>query len=277
MKRSTLFFAGLVSALALTAQPARAQEDAQELADRWTEAYNKHDGAALGSIYTDRARLMMHGSPTIAGRAKVQEFWIGDFKDGNPLTLLTVTHTVNGNNMLLVHGDYKVIGRDDGRRLGFGRFAHIWVRDGQRGWRLDRDLWNQPFEPYNAEANGATKNVQALADRWVQAYNRHDRNGLAALYTEDANLVTHGSPIVAGRGNIAAFWAEDFLAGNPLTLLTVTHVSEGLDMMLVHGNYEVVSRDGGSLSGLGRFAHIWTRESGGEWRLDRDLWQRRRP
>ena len=106
--------------------------------------------------------------------------------------------------------------------------------------------------------------------------NRHDRDGLAAVYTEDANLVTHGSPIIAGRGNIAAFWAEDFLAGNPLTLLTVTHVSEGLDTLLVHGNYEVVSRNDGGLSGIGRFAHIWTRDNAGEWRLDRDLWQRRR-
>jgi ketosteroid isomerase-like protein len=90
MKRSTVFLAGLVSALALTAQPARAQEDAQELADRWADSYNRHDAAGLGSIYTERARLLMHGSPAIAGRAKIQDFWAGDFKDGNPLTLLTV-------------------------------------------------------------------------------------------------------------------------------------------------------------------------------------------
>jgi hypothetical protein len=43
-------------------------------------------------------------------------------------------------------------------------------------------------------------------------------------------------------------------------------------MILVHGNYEVVDRADGSKVGLGRFAHIWTADRNGTWRLDRDLW-----
>ena len=140
-------------------------------------------------------------------------------------------------------------------------------------WRLDRDLWNQPFEPYDAASSG--EDVQALADRWTEAYNGHDREALAALYAEDALLMMHGSPTIAGRTDIGAFWAQDFQASNPLTLLTVTHAVDGLDMALVHGNYEVVNRDDGAKVGLGRFAHIWVEEPGGEWRLDRDLWLER--
>jgi hypothetical protein len=38
----------------------------------------------------------------------------------------------------------------------------------------------------------------------------------------------------------------------------VTHVLQGVDMVLVNGNYEVVDRTDGTKVGLGRFAHIWT-------------------
>ena len=55
----------------------------------------------------------------------------------------------------------------------------------------------------------------------------------------------HGSPTIVGRNKIEAFWADDFLASNPITVLSVTHALEGADMVLVHGNYEVVDRDRG--------------------------------
>jgi hypothetical protein len=48
--------------------------------------------------------------------------------------------------MVLVHGDYQVVDRDDGARVGFGRFAHIWTRVGGE-WRLDRDMWQKRSEP----------------------------------------------------------------------------------------------------------------------------------
>ena len=91
---------------------------------------------------------MMHGSSTIKGRKAIGDFWAQDFKEGDPLTLLEVTHSVQGVDMMLVHGNYKVIDRKDGSQLGFGRFAHIWLLGEDGDWHLHLDLWNQPFEPY---------------------------------------------------------------------------------------------------------------------------------
>lgn len=274
MRIRTIWRALLVSTLALAAVAAHAQSDVQELANRWAEAYNRHDREALGAVYAENARLMMHGSPTIEGRQQIEEFWSDDFEVDNPLTLLHVTHNVVGSDMILVHGDYRVVGRDNGRQLGFGRFAHLWTRSGNNGeWLLDRDLWNQPYEPYDPGAED--NDVQAMADRWTEAYNMHDRDALAAVYTDNAYLMMHGAPIIAGREQIGDFWATDFQEDNPLTLLTVTHAVDGLDMILVHGDYEVVNRDDGSRVGFGRFAHIWSDVGNGEWRLDRDLWQQR--
>lgn len=264
-------------AIALAAPAANAQTataaDVDELAARWTQAYNRHDRAALGSLYTDDARLMAHGSPTLAGSAEIEEFWAGDFEDRDPLTLLRVTNSVRGTDMVLVHGDYEVVSRANGDRLGGGRFAHIWTRSSRNAsWRLDRDLWNEPFDPYSPEAAANADEVQQLAGRWTDAYNRHDRAALEAVYTDDARLMMHGAPTIAGRDAIGDFWAQDFTESNPITVLNVTHGLEGIDMVLVHGNYEVIDRDDGTKVGLGRFAHIWIADGNGGWRLDRDLW-----
>jgi len=268
MQTRTLAGAVLSVCLSVFTLAANAQVNVQELADRWVAAYNKHDRDSLAALYSEDARLMVHGSPTVAGRSAIEQFWAADFTAGDPLTLLTVTNSVTGADMMLVHGDYRVIDRQDGAQLGAGRFAHVWMLDG-RDWRLDRDLWNQPWEPY--EVTSAATDVQQLANRWVEAYNNHDRAALAALYEPGAELMMHGAPTISGRRAIGDFWAVDFEEGNPLTLLTVTHAVDGIDMVLVHGNYEVVGREDGLILGLGRFAHIWFLENG-EWRLDRDLW-----
>lgn len=138
--RGFLAFGLVTMTLAVQAQ----DDTAQELADQWMQAYNLHDGEALAALYTEDAHLYVHGSPMIAGRESIEAFWAQDFTDGNPLTLLTVTNYVNGFDMVLVHGNYQVVDRDDGSQLGFGRFAHIWHSEGGGEWRLHSDLWNQP-------------------------------------------------------------------------------------------------------------------------------------
>ncbi len=122
-----------------------AQSEVQELANRWATAFNSLDKASLQSIYSQDAILYLHGRPMIKGRKAIGDFWEADFKEGNPLTLLTVTHQVEGVDMMLVHGNYQVVGRDTGAILGHGRFAHIWHNTNGK-WELDRDLWNQPGE-----------------------------------------------------------------------------------------------------------------------------------
>lgn len=264
---------------ALFTLAAAAQGDVQVLADQWAEAYNAHNSDALAGVYTPGAELIVHGSATIAGRAAIADFWAADFEDRSPLTLLTVTSSVQGTDMMLVHGDYDVINRDDGSQLGRGRFAHVWRRtDVNSDWQLDFDLWSEYFDPY-VEDPRFESDVQPLADQWTRAYNRHDQAGLAAVYTDDADLMLHGTPTITGRADIGEFWAEDFQEENPLTLLTVTHALEGADRVLVHGDYRVVDRESGILLGLGRFAHVWSgdRRVQGNWELDLDLWYERSP
>jgi uncharacterized protein (TIGR02246 family) len=260
---------------AVHAQP-EPPPDVQALAARWTQAYEARDRAALGSLYASDARLMIHGEPTIAGRAAIEDYWARDFADRDPSTVLTVTHSVAGADYRLVHGDYRVTSRADGRSLAAGRFAHLWTREAGGQWRLDRDLWSDSFDPYDPRTTDrASREVQALAARWTRAFNEHDRRALTALYADDARLMMQGAPALVGRTDIGDYWAGDLRERRPLTSLVVTHAVVGIDMTLVHGNYYVIDRRDGAMLSLGRFAHIWTRAPGGDWRLDRDLWQER--
>ncbi len=140
-----LFSVFVSAALLALGTPAFAQSVAQDLANDWAEAYNTLDKGALEAVYSSDAVLYLHGAPMIEGRSDIGDFWAQDFLEGNPLTLLTVTHFVEGFDMILVHGNYQVVDRDTGAILGFGRFAHIW-HDNNGEWELDRDLWNQPYE-----------------------------------------------------------------------------------------------------------------------------------
>lgn len=138
----------LVILLASSGLPAQAPVDAQELADRWTEAYNDHDGDALAALYTESAELTAHGAPTLTGRDDIRAFWASDFGEGNPLTLLNVTHTIDGTDMMLVHGVYEVVDSDGGGVLGDGAFVHFWRLGDSGEWRIDRELWFDAVLPY---------------------------------------------------------------------------------------------------------------------------------
>ena len=88
MRNRALFHFLTATILLSLAASAPAQTNIQVLADRWASAYNTHDRDALGALYTADARLMLHGSPTIAGRDSIEQFWAQDFTEGDPLTLL---------------------------------------------------------------------------------------------------------------------------------------------------------------------------------------------
>lgn len=118
--------------------------DSQELADRWSLAYNEHNPAKLAELYDENAVVMLHGSLTLKGRQAIHDYWVEDFRESNPITTLTVTNTIEGVDMILVHGNYQVVDRNDGTALGQGRYAHIWLLDENGNWELDRDLWYEP-------------------------------------------------------------------------------------------------------------------------------------
>ncbi|MFC3098605.1 YybH family protein [Alteraurantiacibacter palmitatis] len=134
--------AALVLAANTLPAAASAQGDTsvQELANRWTAAYNSMDIPALARLYSDNAELYIHCEGRIIGQAAIGDYWAADVQRAHPITVLNVTDSVVDAEMMLVHGNYQVLDRNTGVPLGGGRFAHIWVL-GEDGWMLDRDVW----------------------------------------------------------------------------------------------------------------------------------------
>jgi uncharacterized protein (TIGR02246 family) len=133
--------------LQLPLQAQQRQASVQELADQWTAAYNQGNAETLARLYTDDAELYIHDEGRYVGRKEIREYWTQDVTRDNPITVLTVTDSVVDSEMMLVHGNYQVLNRVTGVALGGGRFAHIWVRNDNGQWGLDRDIWVNKVAP----------------------------------------------------------------------------------------------------------------------------------
>jgi uncharacterized protein (TIGR02246 family) len=143
--RAMLLSAALCAAAAVSvfAQDAFAQDKAtiERLNDKFAQAFNKGDAAAVASMYTQDAVVLPPGAEMAKGRSAIQAFWkksaeqIGDLK----LTALEV----------------KPLGKDAAREIGTftlktkaqppqevaGKYVVVWHKVG-RGWKLGTDIWN---------------------------------------------------------------------------------------------------------------------------------------
>jgi uncharacterized protein (TIGR02246 family) len=133
----------LAACFILVGGPAAAQSKAtiQKADDKWSEAFNKGDTAALAAMYTEDAYVLPPGAEIIKGRSAIGAFWqqqmqqIGDVK----CTAL----------------DVKPLGRKAAREIGTCSFrtkgqqpqdgalkyAVVWEKVGGQ-WELLQDIWN---------------------------------------------------------------------------------------------------------------------------------------
>lgn len=144
---ASVAFIGIAApALAQAPNPGAQRPTVDELAARWTSAYNTRNAEAIAGLYSPNAELYIHHEGRYVGRGDIRSYWARDFQVSNPMTTLTVTDSVVDDEMVLVHGNYYVLNKTTGVPQTRGRFAHIWIRDSSGKWLLDRDLWNQPAD-----------------------------------------------------------------------------------------------------------------------------------
>ena len=145
MKHLHALAAAAAIGLASAGLHAHSPSDAQALADLWTHAFNSRDVGAVAALYRDDAELSQHNALTLVGRDDIRAHWKTDLAHGNLLALLTVTSTLDGIDMTLVHGTYELMDRASGAAMDAGHFAQIWRLDGDQ-WRIDRDVWSDDAE-----------------------------------------------------------------------------------------------------------------------------------
>jgi len=127
------------------------------------------------------------------------------------------------------------------------------------------------FETTSAAQPANDKAVlEAGTNTWIEAFNAHNADALASLYSEDAVLLPPNEPAVFGRDAIRATNKEllaDEGIGMELEDLEINIVG---DLGYKAGRYRMYSKDGGLLD-RGKYIEIW-KKTDGQWLIHRDIW-----
>ena len=111
--------------------------------------------------------------------------------------------------------------------------------------------------------------VDTAAANWEKAYNDKDAAAVAALYSEDGQLLPPGPAVVNGRSAIQEFWANDIATSNMTFSITADASGVGGDWAWRTGSWRGTAADG--TTATGKYAEIWHRTADG-WQLHRDIW-----
>jgi uncharacterized protein (TIGR02246 family) len=125
-----------------------------------------------------------------------------------------------------------------------------------------------PSQQHDAAADEAA--LTSFAANWEKAYNEKNAEALAALYTEDGQLLPPGVPVVNGRSAIQDFWANDIATSNATLAITPDATAVGGDWAWRAGSWRAIGADG-STAGTGKYIEVLRRTADG-WQLHRDIW-----
>ena len=120
---------------------------------------------------------------------------------------------------------------------------------------------NKPTETYEM--------IAAANREFVAAFNGGNAAGVAALYTEDGQLLPPNADVMAGKEAIQAFWQGAMEMGIASAQLEIVQVEDLGDTVTEVSRYTLCGADGQVLD-QGKYIVIWKREKG-QWKLHRDI------
>jgi ketosteroid isomerase-like protein len=110
--------------------------------------------------------------------------------------------------------------------------------------------------------------IAAVQQRFLQHFAHNDLAGLAACYTEDAQMLVANMEVIAGRSAIASVFKFTAVKGHTLDFKThELEVHEGVALEV--GRY-TRRRNDGSTFDLGKYMVVWKRVADG-WLIHRDM------
>ena len=110
--------------------------------------------------------------------------------------------------------------------------------------------------------------IAAVQQRFLQLFARNDVAGIAACYTEDAQMLVANMEIISGRDAIASVFKFTAVPGHALQFQTQELEAQGSTAVEV-GRYTRRRADGSTFD-RGKYIVIWKREADG-WRIHRDM------
>ena len=119
-------------------------------------------------------------------------------------------------------------------------------------------------------ADSIRSEIEAANKILETTFARGDSPGMAALYTDNAQLLPAQSDVVTSRQAIAQFWQAVFDSGVKGITLIALEVERFGDTANEVGKLELRDADGKVLD-RAKYVVIWKKE-GGSWKLHRDIW-----
>lgn len=113
--------------------------------------------------------------------------------------------------------------------------------------------------------------IESASESWVAAAQAGNWDEVANLYTDDAVLMPPNAETAEGRTAV-----RDHLASFP-PLQSINfdrvHIDGSGDLAYVHGRYTMTFAvpDGETMEDRGKYIEIWERQSDGQWRITRDI------
>ena len=117
--------------------------------------------------------------------------------------------------------------------------------------------------------------IAAANENFMAAWKRGDAAGLAALYTENGQVLPPNSDFVTGKEAIQAFWQALFDMGIKELKLKVVEVEGHGDTAIEVSKYTIHGEEGQEL-GKGKYIVIWKQKEG-QWKLHRDIYNSSMP
>jgi uncharacterized protein (TIGR02246 family) len=113
------------------------------------------------------------------------------------------------------------------------------------------------------------EDITVANDNFMAAFSRGDASGLAALYTENGQLLPPNGDVVTGKQAIQSFWQALLDMGIKTAKLDIVEVED-------HGNTAIeistytLQGEGDQVLDQGKYVVIWKQEHG-QWKLHRDI------
>ncbi len=115
----------------------------------------------------------------------------------------------------------------------------------------------------------STDAIRAANDRFMDAFNSGDTEGLASLYTDEGQILPPGSDVVTGKLGVQGFWQALLEMGIKSAKLETLELNECTDTAVEVGKYTLGGEDNQVLD-QGKYIVIWRQEDG-QWKLHRDI------
>jgi uncharacterized protein (TIGR02246 family) len=113
--------------------------------------------------------------------------------------------------------------------------------------------------------------IAAANDKWVAFFNKGDFDGIASLYTADANAFPPGSAMVKGRAAIGAMWKgmAEQVTEPKLTTLDVKRLGPAAAREI--GTFSLKTKGSPPKEVTGKYVVVW-QKVGRDWKLATDIW-----